>query len=132
VIHRLFISFFLASLVLLSSPTALAGEGIELVDANIEASDEGTEVMVFLCVNGTDLSVVVSDHGCGFPAEILQRVGEPFFSTKAASRGMGLGLFVANLFIERYGGQLSIESRPNHGTTVSFYLRGVAISRASQ
>jgi two-component system sensor histidine kinase RegB len=103
-----------------------------LVKNAIEASDEGTEVMVFLCVNGTDLSVVVSDHGCGFPAEILQRVGEPFFSTKAASRGMGLGLFVANLFIERYGGQLSIESRPNHGTTVSFYLRGVAISRASQ
>jgi hypothetical protein len=41
VIHRLFISFLLALLVLLSPPTALAGEGIELVDANIEASDEG-------------------------------------------------------------------------------------------
>ncbi len=41
VIHRLFISFSLALLVLLSTPTALAGEGIELVDANIEASDEG-------------------------------------------------------------------------------------------
>ncbi len=40
-IHRLFISFSLALLVLLSPPTALAGEGIELVDANIEASDEG-------------------------------------------------------------------------------------------
>ena len=41
VIHRLFISFLLASLVLLSPPTALASEGIELIDANIEASDEG-------------------------------------------------------------------------------------------
>ena len=40
-IHRLLISFLLASLVLLSPPTALAGEGIELIDANIEASDEG-------------------------------------------------------------------------------------------
>lgn len=41
VIHRLFISLLLALLVLLSPPTALAAEGIELVDASIEASDEG-------------------------------------------------------------------------------------------
>lgn len=41
VMHRLFISFLLALLVLLSPPSALAGEGIELVDASIEASDEG-------------------------------------------------------------------------------------------
>ena len=40
-IHRLLISFLLALLVLLSPPTALAGEGIELVEANVEASDEG-------------------------------------------------------------------------------------------
>jgi hypothetical protein len=41
VIHRLFISFLLALLVLLSPPTALAGEGMDLIDANIEASEEG-------------------------------------------------------------------------------------------
>jgi hypothetical protein len=41
VIHQLLISFLLALLVLLSPPTALAGEGIELVEANVEASDEG-------------------------------------------------------------------------------------------
>ena len=41
VIHRLFTSFLLALLVLLSPPTALAGEGMELLDAHIEASEEG-------------------------------------------------------------------------------------------
>jgi two-component system sensor histidine kinase RegB len=52
------------------------------------------------------------------PDDVLQRISEPFFTTKPAGKGMGLGLFLAKNVIRRLGGQLEIESAPGRGTTV--------------
>lgn len=60
----------------------------------------------------------VQDEGCGMAPEVLARVGEPFFSTKAAGAGMGLGLFLARTFAEQLGGDLEVTSRPGQGTRV--------------
>jgi len=49
--------------------------------------------------------------------EILARVGEPFFTTKPAGRGMGLGLFLARTVVERLGGAVTLDSVERHGTT---------------
>ena len=49
------------------------------------------------------------------PPEVLARAGEPFYSTKEAGRGVGLGLFLARVFAERFGGSLTLHSE--HGTT---------------
>jgi two-component system sensor histidine kinase RegB len=54
------------------------------------------------------------------PADVLNRAGEPFFTTKDPGRGLGLGLFLARVFAERCGGTLSIES--GAGTTVTLDL----------
>ena len=54
------------------------------------------------------------------PPEVLQRVGEPFFTTKEPGRGLGLGLFLARVFAERFGGALSLHSKD--GTTASIEL----------
>jgi two-component system sensor histidine kinase RegB len=51
---------------------------------------------------------------------VLARAGEPFFTTKEAGRGMGLGLFLARIFAERHGGVLSLAS--DGGTVVSIDL----------
>jgi PAS domain S-box-containing protein len=64
----------------------------------------------------------VTDDGEGMPPEVLERVCEPFFTTKAAGKGTGLGLAMARGFADRSGGGLTIESRPGVGTTVFVWL----------
>ena len=54
--------------------------------------------------------------------EHLKRVGEPFFTTKEADKGFGLGLATAYGIIERHNGKLEIKSEPYKGTTVAIRL----------
>jgi two-component system, sensor histidine kinase RegB len=79
-----------------------AGEG--RVDLRVETGPDG-------------LRVVVRDGGVGIAPEVLSRVGEPFFSTKAPGSGLGLGVFIARSLCEQMGGRLSLESSPGRGTT---------------
>ncbi len=64
----------------------------------------------------------VADDGSGMPPEVAARCVEPFFTTKAAGVGTGLGLSTAHGFIVQSGGTLEIDSSPGSGTcvTVSF------------
>ncbi len=66
------------------------------------------------------LDIVVIDQGVGMTEETLARAAEPFFTTREAGRGMGLGLFLAQSVAERYGGGVSISSSEGAGTTVTF------------
>ncbi len=68
----------------------------------------------------------VIDEGEGMAPEILQRVTEPFFTTKPVGRGTGLGLAMARGFAEQSGGSLGIESAPGRGTTVTLVLPAAA------
>jgi two-component system sensor histidine kinase RegB len=63
------------------------------------------------------LRLVLRDDGPGMPPEVLSRVGEPFFSTKAPGAGLGLGVFIARSLCEEMGGRLTLESSPGRGTT---------------
>jgi two-component system sensor histidine kinase RegB len=69
-------------------------------------------------MDGGDLEVVIRDRGPGIPDAVMQRIGEPFFTTKAPGRGMGLGLFLARAVIEGVGGSLQIDSAKETGTEV--------------
>jgi PAS domain S-box-containing protein len=75
--------------------------------------------------NGTGVSIAVSDTGIGIPQEHIQRIYDPFFTTKSTPRegqgkGTGLGLSVSYGIIQEHAGKIRVESRPGEGTT--FYL----------
>lgn len=72
--------------------------------------------------SGVRLSI--GDNGSGIPETILRRLGEPFFTTKGQS-GTGLGLWVTQSIISRYGGSLQVRSSVHsmrHGTVFSLFL----------
>jgi PAS domain S-box-containing protein len=83
-------------------------------------------------VPGQYVSVVVADTGVGIAADRIDRVFEPFYTTKEVGRGTGLGLSQVYGFVEQSGGYVDIESTVGVGTTVMIYLpktAGVAAGR---
>ena len=78
-----------------------------------------TQEPVVLSIRATKQTVAfeVKDKGPGMPEDVLRRAGQPFFTTKAPGRGMGLGLFLVRLVAERYGGTFRLASERGRGTT---------------
>lgn len=72
--------------------------------------------------SGQYVQISVADTGTGISAEILDRVLEPFFTTRPAEGGTGLGLSMVHGFVKQSGGHLRIYSEMGHGTTVKIYL----------
>ena len=71
---------------------------------------------------GDYVMIAVSDTGHGIPKAILDKVFEPFFSTKAAGKGTGLGLSMVYGFVKQSGGHIKAYSEEGHGTTIRMYL----------
>ncbi len=104
-------------------PIAIVARALDNVIANgLQASADGL-VMVSVASSGGDRVVLtVSDQGVGMTADTLARAGEPFFTTRTETHGMGLGLFVARATAQQLGGALTIDSTLGQGTTVEFDL----------
>ncbi len=71
---------------------------------------------------GEYLRVSIRDQGIGIPPELLERVTEPFFTTKADGKGTGLGLSMVAGFVEQSGGEFRIVSESGHGTQIDLVL----------
>ncbi len=86
---------------------------------NAQEASTGADAVTLRAVReGRSLDIVIADRGAGMASDVLARAGEPFFTTKAAGAGMGLGLFLAGAVAEHLGGSLDISSTPSVGTTI--------------
>jgi signal transduction histidine kinase len=68
------------------------------------------------------ISIKVKDEGEGIPEEILDKVAEPFFTTKGDQGGTGLGLYISATIIKEHTGELNFEPTPGIGTTATVTL----------
>ncbi|HWB16225.1 MAG TPA: ATP-binding protein [Vicinamibacterales bacterium] len=106
---------------------AVARAIANLVRNALQASPDGAPVRVEATCEPSDrVRIAVRDAGAGMSAEELGRAGEPFFTTKPAGHGMGLGLFVSRSVVEQLGGSLTIASTPGAGTVASIVLPRLA------
>ncbi len=95
---------------------------INLMSNAIQATPEQGHISIQVDNTDGGVSIDVKDTGSGIPKENLEKIFEPFFSTKAAGEGTGLGLFVTREIIEKLGGRLDVISRVGHGTRFTVRL----------
>ena len=67
-------------------------------------------------VRGRFVELAVEDDGQGMTPEVLERIFEPFFSTKEAGKGSGMGLAMVHGIVHEHGGHVVVDSRPGEGT----------------
>jgi signal transduction histidine kinase len=108
-----------------AAPVPLDNESLKQLYLNLilnalEAMPQGGRLSVSVAERGGRVEPVITDEGGGIPREVLERLGSPFFTTKA--RGSGLGLFLTRRLAESAGGELRIQSEPGRGTTCTVRL----------
>ena len=93
-----------------------------LVQNALDASPTHEDIIVRADLVDSNWRIRVIDRGEGMTVEVLQRVGEPFFTTKEPGRGMGLGLYLTQNVLRRLNAELKFTSRPGQGTTAEILL----------
>jgi PAS domain S-box-containing protein len=77
-------------------------------------------------VSGRFVEIAVHDDGPGIPSDVLDRIFEPFFSTKEVGRGSGMGLAMVHGIVHDHGGHVLVEVSPAEGTTFRVLLPALA------
>ena len=93
---------------------------LNFIKNGIEAMPNGGELNVQAVIHEKNVQISIHDTGIGIPKEKLEKLGEPFYTTK--KNGNGLGLMVSFKIIENHNGQVFVESEPNKGTTFNIIL----------
>lgn len=92
-----------------------------------QAMPEGGELSVETEVLPHFVQIRIKDSGQGMPPEVSEQIFTPFFTTKAAGKGTGLGLFVSREIIEKHEGSIEVESKVGEGTVFTICLPSVEV-----
>ena len=107
-------------------PVLMGHVFINIMNNAVDAMKDGGCIRIetgVRCENEkTFLAISISDNGCGIPADIIDRVFEPFMTTKEPGKGTGLGLSLVYNIIERHKGKITVESTVGVGTTFVIVL----------
>jgi CheY-like chemotaxis protein len=82
--------------------------------------------------SGTWLKLTISDSGCGMTPEVIERIFEPYFTTKKQGMGTGLGLSIVHGIVKKYSGEIEVRSQPGKGTTFDIRFPAFEIEPDSQ
>jgi PAS domain S-box-containing protein len=93
--------------------------GVILEEIYIDASQGQTGLTL---PSGQYLRLVISDTGPGINPSIIDRIFEPYFTTKDKSKGTGLGLAVVHGIVKSHGGEITVDSQVDEGTRFTVYL----------
>ncbi|MBW2678698.1 MAG: response regulator, partial [Deltaproteobacteria bacterium] len=107
---------------ILTNPNQVRQVLINLISNAIHATPQQGRISVEVAPTAGGISIAVSDTGTGVPKEHLEKIFEPFFSTKAPGEGTGLGLFVTREIVEKLGGTVEVMSRIGQDTRFTVYI----------
>jgi len=72
--------------------------------------------------SGKNIQIIIADNGYGIKEDSLDKIFNPFFTTREVGRGTGLGLSIAHGIITEHGGSIKAESQPGNGTVITIEL----------
>ena len=102
---------------------------LDVVENAMEAGVLHIDLRIVEDLDVDRLTITVRDDGCGMDAETVQKVRDPFFTTRM-TRHVGLGIPLFAAAAERCGGALTVESSPGKGTTVTATFQHSHLDRA--
>jgi two-component system NtrC family sensor kinase len=106
-----------------ADPPQLVQVFVNLLNNSAEAMPEGGTVTLRTRMQGQRaIEITLEDTGAGIPEENLDKLFNPFFTTKPLGKGTGLGLSIVYGIIKMHRGQISVKSRPGMGTTFTITL----------
>jgi two-component system NtrC family sensor kinase len=111
---------------LVNAQQAITGSGVVTVRTRL-CHDGATATDGVAPHEAVELSV--SDTGCGIPAANLERIFDPFFTSKEVGKGTGLGLSVSYGIVRTHGGRITVESTVGEGSTFHVFLPVDAIQK---
>jgi two-component system, NtrC family, sensor kinase len=101
---------------------ALVALLVNAVEAMSGLPEGQGELRVSILGADDSIHIDIGDNGIGIPADVLPQIFEPFFSTKEAENGVGLGLSVVFGIVQRHGGRIDVDSKVGCGTTFHLTL----------
>jgi len=93
-----------------------------LIKNAYDAMPKGGKLDITTCMDDDTVRIVFTDEGHGIPADMMDKIFEPFVTTKEIGKGVGLGLSICKRIIERYGGDIRAKSAVDEGTTFTVEL----------
>lgn len=93
---------------------------INLIKNAIDAMEGGGTIILQITEMKESVQIQVIDQGCGIPEDLIDKIGEPFYTTK--EKGTGIGLMVCYQIIENYDGTIEMDSTEGIGTTFTITL----------
>ena len=103
-------------------PTELQQVLVNLINNALYATKQGGRITVTTRVEGDELHIEVCDTGTGIEPEVLDRIFQPFFTTKPVGEGTGLGLPVCFGIVRGWGGDIDARSEVGEGTVISIRI----------
>lgn len=101
---------------------AMPSGGTLTIKAQNISIDENYARMNFEAKPGSYVLLMVEDTGSGMSEDVLNRIWDPFYTTKEVGKGTGLGLSTALSIVKSHGGFINVYSEPHNGTQFSIYL----------
>lgn len=115
-------SFCQSELIIDGNDAELRQSFLNIIVNAIDAIEDRGNIVITTKELTKEVELIIKDDGCGIAKENLTKVTDPFFTTKPAGEGVGLGLSITNSIIKEHKGSLQITSTLGKGTTITIRL----------